>query len=44
MSTQSCHSENDAVVTLTAILYVSNPTKKEFCYTCKNDCSDLYIL
>jgi hypothetical protein len=33
MSTQNCHSEYDSAGTLTAIPYVSQSTKKVFCYT-----------
>jgi hypothetical protein len=35
MSTQNCHSEYDSAGYLTAIPYVSSPTKKLFCYTCR---------
>jgi hypothetical protein len=35
MSTQNCNVEYDSAGTLTAIPYVSDPTKKEFCYTSK---------
>jgi hypothetical protein len=35
ISTQNCHSGYDSVGTLTAIPYVSSPTKKLYFYTCK---------
>ena len=35
MSTQNCHSGYDSAGYLTAIPYVSSPTKKLFCYTCR---------
>jgi hypothetical protein len=44
MSTQNCHSEYDSVGTLTAIPFVSNPTKREFCYTCQGRVSILFSL
>jgi hypothetical protein len=37
MSTQNCNAEYDAVGTLVAVSYVSPSTKKEFCFTCKNN-------
>jgi hypothetical protein len=38
MSTQNCNAKYDSVGTLTAIPYISQPTKEifYFCYTCKN--------
>jgi hypothetical protein len=36
ISTQNCHAQFDSAGTLTAIPYVSHPTKKVFCHTCKN--------
>jgi hypothetical protein len=50
ISTQNCNSQYDSVGTLTAIPYVSDPTKKTFCYyyTCRNyyqpRISDLFTL
>jgi hypothetical protein len=39
MSTQNCNTEYDSAGALTLIPYISDPTKKEFCYTCKiNHC------
>jgi hypothetical protein len=39
MSTQNCHSGYDSIGTLSAIPYISHPTKKSFCYTVKiNHC------
>jgi hypothetical protein len=35
MSTRYCYAEYDSVGTLTAIPYVTHPTKKEICYTIK---------
>jgi hypothetical protein len=35
MSTQNCHSEYDSARHLTAVPYVSGPTKRLFCYTYK---------
>jgi hypothetical protein len=35
VSTQNCHSEYDSAGILTAVPYVSSPTKKVFCYTYK---------
>jgi hypothetical protein len=34
--TQNCNSKYDSAGTLTPISFVPNPTKKLFCYTCKN--------
>jgi len=40
LSTQNCNSEYDSIRTLISIPYFLSPTKKEICYTCKNDCRD----
>jgi hypothetical protein len=35
VSTRNCHSQYDSAEYLTAVPYVSDPTKKIFCYTCR---------
>jgi hypothetical protein len=47
MSTQNCHSEYDSAGTLTAIPFISHPTKKVNCYTfnhCQARISDIFSL
>jgi hypothetical protein len=45
LSTRNCHSKYDSAGTLTAIPYVSNPTKKDSCFTCKfNKTQRIYFL
>jgi hypothetical protein len=44
MSTRNCHSEYDSARYLTAIPYVSQPNKREFCYTCQGRVGVLFSL